>query len=127
MLVKEIYDIFKQEPIFQNAYMRFLYQDIKRNIDKGTYIYQDGVYLDYLVYKRKEEVKLNRIISKNKGKGNATKVILQFLSKFKNKDIILKVDKNNIKAINLYIKVGFILEKELDNFYLQYKKSQANI
>ena len=61
-MIKEIYEIFKQEPIFQNAYMRFLYQDLKKNIDKETYIYQDGVYLDYLVYKRKPEVKLNRTI-----------------------------------------------------------------
>lgn len=124
-MIKEIYEIFKQEPIFQNAYMRFLYQDLKRNLDKGTYIYQDGVYLDYLVYKRKEEVKLNRIISKNKNQGNGFKVINIFLSKFKNKDIILKVDSNNTKAIKFYTRLGFLFNKNLVEPYHQYIKFKS--
>ncbi len=124
-MIKEIYQIFKNEPIFQNAYMRFLYQDLRKNIDKGTYIYQDGVYLDYLVYKRKPQVKLNRIISKEKNKGYGFKVINIFLSKFKNKDIVLKVDCNNTKAINFYTRVGFEFNKNLVEPYHQYIKFKS--
>ena len=125
-MIKQIYNIFKEEPIFKNGYLRFLYQDLKTKIDLGHFLFEDDTYLDYHIYKRQPIVRLNRIISKNKNKGNGTRIINQFLSTFLNKKVILKVDKNNIKAIRLYCKTGFKYEKDLPNGYAQYCIEPSN-
>jgi|TARA_R110000744_G_scaffold203526_1_gene322416 RimJ/RimL family protein N-acetyltransferase len=125
-MIKQIYNIFKEEPIFQNGYLRFLYQDLKTKIDLGHFLFEDDTYLDYHIYKRQPIVRLNRIISKNKNKGNGTRIINQFLSTFLNKKVILKVDKNNIKAIRLYCKTGFKYEKDLPKGYAQYSIEPTN-
>lgn len=129
-MLKQIYNIYKNEPIYQNGYLRFLQQDLQKKIDLGHFFFQDDTYLDYKIYKFRPHVRLNRIISKNKNKGNAIKIITLFLSTFKNKKVIVRVKKDNIKAINLYCKMGFIYEKDLAGTfgygYAQYGRDPNN-
>jgi hypothetical protein len=118
--IREIFDIFQKDPLFQNGYLRFLYQDLNKKRENDSYIYKDGSYLDYHIYKRGNIVRLQRIISKEKGKGNGTRILKIFLSKFKKKKIILKVSTTNTRAILFYAKNGFVYDKTLDKGYFQY-------
>jgi ribosomal protein S18 acetylase RimI-like enzyme len=57
---------------------------------------------------------------RNKGIGN---IIMEDLLEISIDDVYLTVDKENINAIHLYIKIGFTIEKEENNHYLMiYKK-----
>lgn len=56
-----------------------------------------------------------------KGLGYGSLIMDKLIDNF-NKDIILSVDKDNISAMNLYIKKGFYFLSEHENYYKMIKK-----
>ena len=123
--MEEIYNIFKSKEQFQGGYMRFLKKDLKTEIARGTYFYEDGVYLSWLV--KKDCINIKKFVSEKENEGKGSRIFRKFLSKYPNEKKILKVKKNNLKAIAFYKRFSF-LEVESDDKFLvmdwkpEYKK-----
>ena len=116
--MEEIYNIFKTKSVFQGGYMRYLKGDLQREIKRGTYIFEDGVYLSWLV--KKDHIKIKKFVSKNENEGKGKKVFSKFLSKYPNEKKILKVKSNNHRAIRFYEKNNFKTTKlEKDFMFME--------
>ena len=105
-------------------FLRFDY--IQQKIEKGNCIYEDGVVIIYIIYKRKNkigthssnfpliadkgDVFIYQLANKNPSNGMSKKVVLDFLNKtVKGKRVYLGVNKNNHRAIKFYKNIGFII------------------
>ena len=106
---REVYELFKNHPVFKNsAYNRYLYQDIKLRVQEKTFLYENGTYIDWRVYKRKpDRIMINRIISKYPQKGFGKKIMERLFQKYPGFEFLIKVHSDNTLAINFYKKVGF--------------------
>tara|TARA_R100000278_G_scaffold118342_1_gene98890 strand:+ start:660 stop:1019 length:360 start_codon:yes stop_codon:yes gene_type:complete len=116
--MQHIYNIFKEKEVFQGGYMRYLKSDLKRELKRGSYIFQDGVYLSWVV--KKDCIKIKKFVSKTENKGNGTKIFSIFLSMFPKLKKILKVQKKNHNAIKFYEKHNFkIVKLEKDFIFME--------
>jgi hypothetical protein len=117
--IKDIVKIFKQYPdIFPRGYFRYLPATLEKHHKKGTLIYKNGVVLTYTKYKKTVnkykkykikpgDVKLNQLVNKEQGNGEAKKIFLKFMEKHKDSNLLLDVLASNKKAIRFYRKNGF--------------------
>ena len=117
--IKDIVKIFKQYPdIFPRGYFRYLPATLEKHHKKGTLIYKNGVVLTYTKYKKTVnkykkykikpgDVKLNQLVNKEQGNGEAKKIFLKFMEKHKDSNLLLDVLAGNKKAIRFYRKNGF--------------------
>ena len=91
---------------------------LKRVIEEGRCIFEDGVVLTYNIYKRRTRVSNNskvyaergegiihQMISNERGKGHATKIFEDFF-KMIDTNLYLSVRTTNHKAIGFYNKMG---------------------
>jgi RimJ/RimL family protein N-acetyltransferase len=111
---KEIYDIFRQHGDF---FPHIRYDYLQRRISGNQCVYQDGVVINYSIYKKSTRVgtcniprghcMLHQIANGNEGNGNAKKVLKEFLTYIK-VPIWLSVRADNQRATNFYEKNGFI-------------------
>ena len=113
----EIYTIFKCKAVFQGGYMRFLKSDLKKELMSGNFIYKNGVYLSW--YERKNFFKIKKFVSLHEGAGYGREVFMEALERFREKDIFLKVKKDNERAIKFYELNNFFCVSG-DDKYLQY-------
>ena len=117
--IKKIINMFKQYPnIFPRGYFRFLKKNLEDKIKNKNIIFKNGVILTWKQYKKLPnkfktigievgDIKVNQLVNKNQGNGMAKKIFVDFLKKYKNKNIILDVKKDNLRAIRFYKKNGF--------------------
>ena len=117
--IKDIVKIFKQYPDkFPRGYFRYLPATLEKHHKKGTLIYKNGVVLTYTKYKKTVnkykkykikpgDVKLNQLVNKEQGNGEAKKIFLKFMEKHKDSNLLLDVLASNKKAIRFYRKNGF--------------------
>ena len=117
--IKDIINIFKQYPdIFPRGYFRYLPATLEKHDKKGTLIYKNGVVLTYTKYKKTVnkykkykikpgDVKLNQLVNKNQGNGEAKKIFLKFMKTHKGSNLLLDVLASNKRAIKFYRKNGF--------------------
>ena len=117
--INKMIQMFKQYPnIFPRGYFSFLKKNLEEKIQKKSIIFKNGVILTWIQYKKLPskfktfgievgDIKINQLVNKNEGNGEAKKIFLDFLKKHKNKNIILDVKKDNHRAIRFYKKNGF--------------------
>jgi ribosomal protein S18 acetylase RimI-like enzyme len=117
LLVYTLIRLFRLYPdVFPKGYFRFLKVNLQQIIDRGTYIYRDGVFLGWKVYKRGElkgSVLIEKLVSATPGKGFGRAVMSQFLSAIdKGTPVYVKVACLNKTAINFYQSFGFQVTSE---------------
>mgnify|MGYP003125570058 CR=1 FL=1 len=83
----------------------------------GNFIYKNGVYLSW--YERKNFFKIKKFVSLHEGAGYGREVFMEALERFREKDIFLKVKKDNERAIKFYELNNFFCVSG-DDKYLQY-------
>jgi hypothetical protein len=117
--MEEIIKIFKQYPkIFPRGYFRFLKRTLREKFENKEIIFKNGVVLTWKKYKvnpgkytkynfKKGDIKINHLVNKNQGNGEAKKIFIKFLEKHKDKNLLLDVRTNNKRAIKFYKKNGF--------------------
>ena len=116
--MEDIYNIIKTKEYFKNGYLRYLKEELRREIKRGTYIFEDETYCSWLV--KKNHIKITKLVSKNERQGKGTKIFSKFLSRYKNIKKILKVHKENHNAIRFYEKFNFKKVKlEKDILYME--------
>lgn len=99
------------------------YKSYKKNIN-------DTVYIIYLEDKpvgaistslSSKDVEIGRVMigdKKNRRKGIMSNALKQILLRHQGKEFFLKVIKTNITAVNFYLKHGFKIQSERENFYI---------
>ena len=117
--MEEIVKIFQQYPnVFPSGYFRFLKGTLREKFQNKEIIFENGVVLTWKKYKvnpgkyakynfKKGDIKINHLVNKNQGNGEAKKIFLQFIEKHKDKNLLIDVRTNNQRAINFYKKNGF--------------------
>jgi hypothetical protein len=121
-LVTEWYNMFRQYPeIFPDAYFRFLKANLEESLNKGTYIYNNGVLLTWKQYQKGNDYakpgdfSLEKMVSANPGNGQAQKTMTQFLKKVPRGTVCyLKVAAHNSRAICFYKKNEFRQVSRID-------------
>ena len=116
--IEEIINIFKLYPeVFPGGYFRFLKGRLTDKVTKNEIIYKDGVVLTWTKYKRKtkisptifilkDEIKINQIVNKTQGNGNARKIFQEFIDNHST-TFYLDVKADNKRAIDFYKKNNF--------------------
>ncbi len=129
--VKEIMAIFKLYPtIFPSGYFRFLKKDLTDTIERGTYVYREGVFLSWKVYTRdtpyfrKGDVKIIQLVNKHKGNGKARKIFTDFLKTHGHNDLYLFVLQSNKHAIKFYRRNGFRKTETIDDRIIMKRKGK---
>ena len=109
----EIYSVFKENrKIFPHIRTDYLKRQIKRNnviFDSGVIlikgVYKKTVHLGNQTYQKGTNI-IHQIVNSEKGNGNATKVLKNFLNTLNDK-VVLTVRKSNEVARNFYEKNDF--------------------
>lgn len=128
--LEEIYEVFRQHveyfPHVRKDYLR-------RTIEAGKCIYEDGVVITYNIYSRKQRVGdflaekgdciLHQIANKYPGSGKAKQVIERFFE-YVDTDVVLSVRKENPAANKFYQKLGF---KKVSDITWAKGKLQGNV
>jgi hypothetical protein len=119
---EEIMSIFRK---FKNIFPHLRPDTIERKVDKGEYLFEDGVVILYNIYTKRVkisdkinayagDVMLSDIANRFPGNGKTQEIFPKFIERMKKegrKRILLTVRKENYLAINFYRKIGF---KEVD-------------
>lgn len=101
---------------FRKLYFPHIRQDyLKRKIETGNVILEDGVVIVFGVYKRKQKIgtveaqkgdaHIGQIVTSSQGSGNASKVLLKFFNEM-NSVVWLTVRAENPRARAFYEKNG---------------------
>lgn len=113
-MYNELIHIFKKYPeVFPSGYFRFLKNDLNEIFRDQTYIYKNGVFLSWKVYKRKTkyflkgDIKIKHFVNKDKGNGEAKKIFQEFLDEYGHDDIYLFCLQSNECALSFYKKNDF--------------------
>lgn len=103
---------------FKKTYFPHIRQDyLKRKIDAGNVILEDGVVIVFAVYKRKQKIgtveaqkgdaQIGQIVTATQGSGNASKILNKFFDEM-NTDVWLTVRAENPRARAFYEKNGML-------------------
>jgi predicted GNAT family N-acyltransferase len=103
---------------FKKTYFPHIRQDyLKRKIDAGNVILEDGVVIVFAVYKRKQRIgtveaqkgdaQIGQIVTATQGSGNASKILNKFFEEM-NTDVWLTVRAENPRARAFYEKNGMV-------------------
>jgi ribosomal protein S18 acetylase RimI-like enzyme len=103
---------------FKKTYFPHIRQDyLKRKIDAGNVILEDGVVIVFAVYKRKQKIgtveaqkgdaQIGQIVTATQGSGNASKILNKFFEEM-NTDVWLTVRAENPRARAFYEKNGML-------------------
>lgn len=111
--LKEIWSVFRK---YKHVFPHLRTDYLKRQIDKGSVIYDNGVIINFDQYKRKvklgnkqfekDTIIIHQIANDNLGNGQATSLLKKFLTNVNNK-VILTVRKSNQIARRFYEKNNF--------------------
>jgi hypothetical protein len=107
---------------FKKTYFPHIRQDyLKRKIDAGNVILEDGVVIVFAVYKRKQKIgtveaqkgdaQIGQIVTATQGSGNASKILNKFFEEMNKsgltvincEDVFAKIDEKEIKSSQQYI------------------------
>ena len=114
--LEEIYAIFKTKEVFKGGYLRFLKNDLRKELKSGNFIYKDGAYISWI--DKGNYIKLKKFVSLYEGQGYGLSVFREFMNSVPgDKDVYLKVLKTNQRAIDFYERNSFVCMFDYDKYY----------